>query len=286
MIAKKIPYYTSYLKSEKRYSFHTIISYENDLNQFCLFNEHQSFTRKNVRNWVVHLMKSECSPKTIHRKLSALRSFANFGITQGYFKVNPVNGLALPKIPKRLPVFCGEEDLITLLDHFECSDEKDIRNRLILELLYCTGIRRNELINIRVADLDLVSNEILIRGKGNKQRKIPLLPEIKKTIQNYLNIRSDSVQKSLYLFEIDGKPLYPKLVYRIVNEYLQNIGTLTKKSPHTLRHTFATHLLNRGADLNSIKELLGHASLASTQVYTHNSIEKLKSIYKLAHPRA
>ncbi len=287
--------FLSYLRNEKRYSDHTIRAYENDLNQFRVFSETAGSTEPEfdsllVRLWVVSLLENHVSPRTIHRKLSSLRSYARFLLREGHLKTNPLDKVLKPKMNKRIPLFVDEEHLNHFLDTYEFStDFKGVRDRLIIELLYQTGIRRSELIGLTVHSVDPGSSRLKVRGKRDKERIVPYGNDLAKLMNEYTQKRNDvfplSNEEAL-LLTTSGSPLYPRLVYRVVNRFLRLVTTLEQKSPHVLRHTFATHLLNRGADLNAIKELLGHANLAATQVYTHNSFEKLKEVYNKAHPRA
>ncbi len=287
--------FLSYLRNEKRYSDHTIRAYENDLNQFRVFSETAGSTDPEfdsvlVRLWVVSLLENHVSPRTIHRKLSSLRSYARFLLREGHLKTNPLDKVLKPKMNKRIPLFVDEEHLNHFLDTYEFStDFKGVRDRLIIELLYQTGIRRSELIGLTVHSVDPGSNRLKVRGKRDKERIVPYGNDLAKLMNEYTQKRNDVFplcNEEALLLTTSGSPLYPRLVYRVVNRFLRLVTTLEQKSPHVLRHTFATHLLNRGADLNAIKELLGHANLAATQVYTHNSFEKLKEVYNKAHPRA
>lgn len=290
----KINEFLEYLKIEKRYAENTVISYGNDLEQFHAFSiregyDSMDFNFKTIRNWVVMMMEEGYSPRTVHRKLTSLNTFCKYLIRNGELEANPVEKVLKPKLKKRVPAFIDEQKINDLLDNFEFgNDFEGLRNRLIINLLYQTGMRRGELITLTTRSIDLAGGTIKVTGKRNKQRIIPINDELNKEIGAYLEDReklSGEMVSELFI-TIKGRPIYPGLVYRVVNRYLALISTLDKKSPHVLRHTFATHLLNRGADLNAIKELLGHANLSATQVYTHNTFEKLKSIYKQAHPRA
>lgn len=287
--------FIAYLETEKRYAGHTLISYRNDLNQFhdfCRANgsEVMDLHFKTIRSWVVDLMEKDYSPKSVHRKLSSLRSFCKYLVRLGELENNPVENVLKPKINKRVPSFVDERSINKLLDEYDFGDDyPGVRNKLIINLLYQTGIRRSELIGLTSESADLFNASIKVLGKRDKERIIPIGNELVSEIKIYLSVRNNEfpeTKESSLLLTDRGRPVYPKFVYNIVNRYLGLITTLEKKSPHLLRHTFATHMLNNGADLNSIKELLGHANLSATQVYTHNTFEKLKSIYKQAHPRA
>lgn len=285
-----------YLKYEKRYSEHTISAYERDINQFSEFlfqlnNKKGDFCldSKQIRAWIVELSKNGISQRSINRKISALKSFYNYLEKKTYIAKNPLDNITAPKYSKKIPEFIPEKELNYLFD-FEIfpEDFKGIRDRLIIELLYTSGMRVSELVNLRLKHISFSKNTLYIHGKRNKQRIIPITENIKKQIEQYLKIRKNMVpEKMEYLIITNScKKAYSKLIYRVVNKYLTLVSTKTKKSPHILRHSFATHLLNNGADLNTIKELLGHSSLAATQAYTQNYFEQLNKIYNQAHPRA
>ncbi|MFH0843245.1 MAG: tyrosine-type recombinase/integrase [Bacteroidota bacterium] len=289
--------FLQYLKVEKRYSPHTIRSYQNDLDQFFAWlpennipEDPAEISSHSIRAWIVSLMDKGITSVTVHRKISCLRVFFRYLRKEGKVKGDPLEKIVLPKRKKRLPVFVDEKALETLLDEFSFGDDlAGIRNRTIIEMLYLTGMRRAELIGLRDADVDLESATVKVTGKRNKQRIIPLAKPFLSRLEEYMKIRNEaSVQVSGNWFFLTGKgnKLYDKYVYNVVRGYLSMVTTIEKKSPHILRHTFATHMLNRGADLNTIKEFLGHANLSATQIYTHNTFEKLKKIYKQAHPRA
>jgi len=284
-----------YLKAEKRYSEHTIKAYKNDLNQFHAFCKEQGSESvdlhyRTIRSWVVTLMDRGSSPRTVHRKLTALRTYCKYLIKMGVLDSNPLDRILKPKVNKRVPSFVDEENITRLLDDFSFGEDfTGIRNRLVIDLLYQTGMRRSELVGLKTGSVDLDGKLLKVTGKRSRERIIPLNGELVNDIARYLDLRgevvSDPGQMSL-LVTGKGKAAYDNMIYRIVHKYLALITTLDKKSPHILRHTFATHMLNRGADLNAIKELLGHANLSATQIYTHNTFKKLKSIYNQAHPRA
>ncbi|MCB2196832.1 MAG: tyrosine-type recombinase/integrase [Bacteroidetes bacterium] len=290
--------FLKYLQFEKRFSANTIKSYKNDLDQFADFvvlnfddKKIHLVNEKVVRAWIVSLMEKDFSSTSINRKISSLKTFYKFLLREGHIKSNPMDKVVSPKVAKKLPTFVEEKQIINLLDDYSFGDDfAGIRNKTIIEMFYNTGMRLSELIGLRDNSLDLNNNSIKVLGKRNKERIVPLSISFVKSLKKYIEVRNAEFQQKSnehYLFVTDkGNKLYEKFVYRIVNRYLNLVTTIEKKSPHVLRHTFATHLLNRGADLNSIKELLGHANLAATQVYTHNTFEKLKSIYKQAHPRA
>ena len=283
--------FLNYIKSEKRYSDLTIISYKTDLVQFNSFLlKSFSITNPNkvdfkiVRSWISSLVESDLQSSSINRKISALKSFYRFLEISDYSTHNPTLKIIAPKISKKLPVFVEKSNINELLDKdFFENDFCGHRDKLIIEVFYFTGIRLTELLNIRLNDIDYINSSLKVLGKRNKERIIPLaytlLNKIKLFVKNY-NLDN-------YLFaNKDKNKLYPKKVYRIVNKYISLVSSVKKKSPHILRHSFATHMLNNGADLNAIKELLGHANLSATQIYTHNTIAKLKAVYKQAHPRS
>jgi len=286
--------FLDYLRFEKRYSQHTIISYQNDLEQFFAFLsqygdvEITAITTSYIRSWLAELKGESISSKSINRKISSLKSFFKFFMKQGVIKQTPMTTIVSPKINKRLPVFVEEKNTNTLFSYVEFNDNWMGRtDRLILILFYNTGMRLSELINLKEKNIDTYYSQIKVLGKGNKERIIPVSKELAKEIENYIGLKPVKLEGvTEVLVNEKGKPLYPKYVYNTVKKYLNAVTTLDKKSPHVLRHTFATHLMNNGADLNAVKELLGHSSLAATQVYTHNTIETLKDIYKKAHPKA
>lgn len=290
--------YIQYIQYEKRYSKHTVIAYTKDLDQFFSFISEQYETTdiKNinyliVRSWLVYLMENSISTRTINRKLSTLKSFFKFLIREGEISENPMRKIIPPKSSKRLPAFIEQEKINFLFDETDFGEGfKAIRDKTILELFYATGMRLSELVNLKETDLNFNYNTIKVLGKRNKERIIPFSNKLKVLLNKYLtekNKKFNLKESDKFLFVTEkGKKIYNKLIYRIVNSYLSKITTLNKRSPHVLRHTFATHMLNNGADLNTIKELLGHSNLSATQIYTHNTIDKLKSIYKQAHPRA
>lgn len=289
--------FLTYLQFEKRYSPHTIRSYQNDLDQFFSYLSKDEIamdpaviTSHQVRAWIVSLMDSGIASVSVHRKISCLRVFFRFLRKEGLIKSDPLEKVVLPRRKKTLPVFVGEDELATLLDKNDFGEDfHGIRNRTIIEMLYLTGMRRSELIGLKIHDVDLQEATVKVTGKRNKQRIIPLSKPFTLRLEEYLKLRNeDREANGMEWFFITGKgnKLYDKFVYNIVKGYLSMVTTIEKRSPHILRHTFATHMLNHGADLNAIKEFLGHANLSATQVYTHNTFEKLKKIYKQAHPRA
>jgi integrase/recombinase XerC len=291
--------FIQYIEFEKRYSKHTIIAYKKDLSQFFIFiqqnyslNHPGDITYAMIRLWIVELMNNEIAPRSVNRKLSTLKTYFNFLLKENLISVNPMGKIISPRTPKKLPFFIEKDKMDMLFSRVDFGEGFEaLRNRLILELFYATGMRESELLQLQVSDIDSSNLTLKVLGKRNKERLIPFSIRLNKLIDNYLSERqkliSNPVDKNGFLFvSSSGKPLYPKYIYRLVVKYLSMITSLDKKSPHVLRHTFATHMLNNGADLNAIKELLGHANLSATQVYTHNTVEKLKTIYKQAHPRA
>ena len=285
-----------YLQFEKRFSPNTVTAYKNDLDQFSQFlvsfqTELLNVTHQHVRTWIVSLMDDGIEARTINRKISSLRSFYKFLQREDLIGNSPMIYVRAPKIPKRLPIVITEQKMDILLDAQDVfsNDFQGIRDRLIVELLYGTGMRLSELVNLSDHDINRYEQQIKVLGKRNKDRIIPISKSLTKLIGDYQLQKSNQnfdTKSSALIVTNQGNKVYAKFIYRTVNLVLSFISTHDKKSPHILRHSFATSLLNRGADLNAIKELLGHSSLAATQVYTHNSVEKLKSIYKQAHPKA
>jgi integrase/recombinase XerC len=284
-----------HLKFEKRVSENTIKSYDNDLSQFLTFSEKyennrklSSIDNKTIRAWIIELSTKNLSNKSINRKIASIKSFFKFLIKRQIIKKNPSTLVKSLKAKQTLPLFLKEKDLVVLFKTINLSNTLDeTRSDLILELLYGTGIRINELINLKSKNLDLIRNEIKVLGKRNKERILPINQNIVSKAKLYLNHKKRKSSKSEFVFLTDkGNKLYPMMVYRIVKKCLSSLINSEKYNPHLLRHSFATHILNKGGDLNAIKDLLGHESLAATQIYTHNSIEKLKETHKKSHPRA
>jgi len=291
----RIDEFLIYLQAEKRYAANTIKAYQTVLNQFHAFcqnlgKEGMDLHYKTIRLWVVSQMDSGISPRTVHRKLTTLRTYCKYLIKEGELDANPLDRVLKPKMNKRTPVFVDERNMDHLLNEFAFGDDfEGVRNRLVIDLLYQTGMRRSEILGLKTWSVDHEGKSIKVRGKRDKERMIPLNEELIQSIDGYLALRTQVVTdpgEDALMVTARGRPAYESLIYRIVKKYLALVTTLDKKSPHVLRHTFATHMLNRGADLNAIKELLGHANLSATQVYTHNTFKKLKSIYNQAHPRA
>ncbi len=293
--------FATYLSKVKHYSTHSVKAYTKDilqcadfLNQTFEVHKATEVSESMLRSWLAHLLNEQHSANSINRKISALKSFFRFLQQQGKIIHNPTTELKSLKKPKRLPTFIEEKKINEM--HASAYEDlpdtyADCRNLLIIELLYATGMRRQELIDLQLSSVQLQKQQIKVVGKRNKERLIPLLPQLLPLISHYLELRKQhlniiGIKNNMFFVTDKGSQLYPTFVYRLVRKVLTGISTQSKKSPHVLRHSFATHLLNHGAKLNSIKELLGHQSLAATQVYTHNSIEQLKNIYEQAHPRA
>jgi len=291
--------FIQYIQFEKRYSPHTVSAYQSDLDQFIRFlntpeetiTHPSEITHHLIRNWMVSMMSEDITARSITRKIATLRKYFKFLLQEGVITHNPASKINTPKSPKNLPVVVEDAKLTQMLDDNEVfsHDFKGVRDKLVLETLFGTGMRLAELLGVKETDINVYEGTVKVLGKRNKQRIIPINNELKLLISEYLELKKNQNfnNNSLTLLVTDkGADAYPKLIYLIVQKYLSYISTQNKKSPHVLRHTFATSLLNRGADLNAIKELLGHANLSATQIYTHNSVERLKSIYKQAHPKA
>lgn len=291
--------FINYLQFEKRYSPHTIAAYRADLLQFfqflstdgLLLSSPSAINHGQIRNWMVSLLEQQTSARAVNRKISSLRTYFKFLLREELLSSNPVAKIQTPKIPKHLPVFLDEGKMNQLLDSETVfsDDFPGARDKLIVELLFGTGIRLAELIGLKETDIDLYEQTICVLGKRNKERIIPVNRELMRLLKEFILLKKNQNfhNNSLTLIVTEkGLAAYPKMIYRIVQKYLTYISTQDKKSPHVLRHSFATSLLNHGADLNAIKELLGHANLSATQIYTHSTVERLKTIYKLAHPKA
>jgi len=298
--------FIDYIQYEKRYSPHTVLAYRNDLAQFYLFlkshysvSDIRDVTHPMVRSWLVELMETKISTRSVNRKLTTLKSYYKFLLKEGIVTVNPMRKIVSPKTSKRLPSFVEKEKMDLLFETIDFGEGfHALRDRLLLEMLYDTGMRLSELVNLKESDIDFHHSNLKVVGKRNKERLIPFSDKLATLLKTYLHEKrllagspeipvSHIKAMETPLFVTDtGTRIYPRFVYRTVTKYLSQVTTLQKISPHVLRHTFATHMLNNGAELNAVKELLGHASLSATQVYTHNTIEKLKKIYKQAHPKA
>lgn len=296
-VTDNITGFLDYLRFEKRFSQHTLLAYQRDLEQFAQFLAGQygiltieEVTPVFLKSWLAHLrVEQEVQVRTINRKISSIRSFFRYLLRKGLILQNPSTVLKVLKTPKRLPAFIKEEQTQEVLKPSEEENWKERTGLLLLEMLYNTGLRVSELANLKEHHVDFRAAHIKVLGKGNKERIIPLKPDMLNALQAYLEEKirlSAQVSRDQLFVTAKGTPVNVKYIYREVRSRLGSIGQISKKSPHVLRHTFATHLLNNGADLNAIKELLGHASLAATQVYTHNTIEKLKQVHKQAHPKA
>ena len=288
--------FISYLRLEKNYSHHTIKAYQKDIEafaQFCMEHHGEEdimgISYPLVRNWIVDLSDHGVSNRTINRKISSLQAYYKFLLKVGDVSVSPLVKHRALKTSKKVEVPFSEKEMEAILSEIPFADDfAGERDKLIIELLYATGMRRTELVNLKIKDVNFSTQVIKVLGKRNKERIIPILPSTIAQIKNYLAKRSElekEVDSSFLILTKEGLKIYETLVYRTINKYFSLVSPKVKKSPHILRHTFATHLLNRGADLNSVKELLGHSSLASTQVYTHNSIAELKKVHQKAHPR-
>nr|MCS3812943.1 integrase/recombinase XerC [Mucilaginibacter sp. X4EP1] len=295
-----------YIKFEKRYSPHTVSAYKSDLDQFFNFLNNpdkqspapepviihpSQITHHHIRNWMVQMMGDQILARSIGRKIATLRKYFKFLLQEGLIQINPASKITTPKVPKNLPVIVEDTRLVQMLDDniVFSNDFNGQRDKLVMEMLFGTGMRLSELLGVKETDINIYEGTVKVLGKRNKERIIPVNNELKLLVAEYLELKKNKnfSNNSLTLIVTDkGADAYSKLIYLIVQKYLSYISTQDKKSPHVLRHTFATSLLNRGADLNAIKELLGHANLSATQIYTHNSVERLKSIYKQAHPKA
>lgn len=284
-----------YLRFEKHYSEHTVTAYSHDLEQYLSYNNSsfdedrvELFSRDKIKGWIVFLLSQGLNPSSVHRKISSIRRYCRFLMREGVFIINPVQHVTLPKKKRLETPFVPEKQMQDLLDCVEYPETlSGKRNKLVLEVLYHTGIRLSELLQIRTSDIDTQQLQVKVKGKRNKERIIPFNQSMIKSLQEYLPYRASLENNCEYLIVTEkGKQGYPKLIYRIVHEHLQLVSSIKRKSPHVIRHSFATHLLNHGADLNAIKELLGHANLSATQIYTHNDIQSLKKVYEQAHPRA
>ena len=283
--------FISYLQFEKRYSEHTVVAYRQDLNAFTEFaelnkiSEFADLSSSFIRSWIVYLIDGGMKNKSVNRKLASLRTFYKWLRKEGLVAQSPMTKVRGPKNERRLPVFAKESELsLKNMEGLFTEDFEGIRDALMLELFYQTGIRLSELIGLKLQDVQ--GNQIKVLGKRNKERIIPISNDLLQKIKMYIELRNDirSEQPNLFILK-SGKKLYPTFAYRKINYYLGEVTSLDKKSPHILRHTFATHMLNRGTGLETLKDLLGHASLSATQVYTHNSFAQLNSIYSQAHPR-
>ena len=286
---------TDFLLLEKKYSQHTAIAYQKDIEMFQLFLSREFPESKlsdvnysQIRNWIVELVNTNITNRTINRKVSSLNSYFKFLLKIQSVEFNPLRKHKALKVSKKLQIPFSEIEIASVLNSIETDSFEGLRDKFIVELFYSTGMRRVELVNLKLSDVNLSQGQVKVLGKQNKERYIPLLPNVLDTYQAYLIKRSNlKVIKDLTALFLTrkGVKVYEKLVYRVIINYFDTVSTKVKKSPHILRHSFATHLLSNGADLNSVKELLGHSSLAATQVYTHNSVSELKKVYEKSHPR-
>lgn len=283
-----------YLEYEKKYSRHTILSYQNDLAQFInhITSQGSEFipsdiSYQEIRHWIGILMSEKLAARSVNRKLSALKSYFRFLQRQQIISSNPMSKISGPKTPKRLPVFVDENQMQHLFEDITFEEGfKGNRDKLIMDLLYQTGIRRAELAGLKETDIDFYNSGIKVLGKRNKERIIPISLGLKRNLEAYLKVKKEhKLTNPILLVNQKGQAMSDAAIYTTVKKYLSQVTSIRKKSPHVLRHTFATHLLNNGADINAVKDLLGHANLSATQIYTHNTIEKLKTSYKQAHPR-
>jgi integrase/recombinase XerC len=284
-----------YLQTERRSSVHTVLAYQKDLQSFSTFLQEQfeldspeDANMEMVRSWIVDLMDKKLSPGSVNRKISSLKAYYNYLLKRGIIGKTPMQNIHSLKRGSSLPVYVDQDKMHTLLTEMLPGDDfASLRNRLVILILYATGIRLSELITLKTSSIDFAGNRLKVLGKRNKERIIPFSVKMKEEIQAYIKVKEKTFPMAgeWLIVTNKGEKAYPKLIYRIVHTALTGY-TATRKSPHVLRHTFATHLMNNGASLNAIKDLLGHADLSATQIYTHTSIEQLKSIYSRAHPRA
>ena len=285
--------FLQYIQYEKKYSSCTVFSYHNDIYQFQNFlSEHYSIEIENtqlkhIRSWILYLKGQNIESTSINRKLSALKSLFKFGLRNNHVKTNPCTKLQSLKTPKKLPIFFKTSELDNALETAENAKNNfaEVRNNIILEILYQTGIRRAELIGLKDSDFNFFSLTLRILGKGNKERIIPISKSLKEKAEEYINIKNQIFDSPYFILTDNGEQSYPNLIYRIVKTSMSEVSSLNKRSPHVIRHSFASGLLNNGAEISAVKELLGHANLAATQIYTHTSYEQLKKAYKQAHPR-
>lgn len=295
--ADMVDSFLKYISFEKRYSKHTVSSYQNDLEQFHSFIQDKfqtenlsEATQLMIRSWVLSLMDANISARSVNRKIASLRSYFKFLLKRELIQKDPTSKIRSLKVSKELPSFADEQEFSTFLDNILFPESfEGRRDQVILEMLYGTGIRLAELLGLKVSDFNQGQSTIKVLGKRNKERVIPISKALGELVRIYIDEKNHAFshdQNSYLIVNKDGGQAYSMLIYRTVKKYLSQVSSIDKKSPHALRHTFATHLLNKGADLNAVKDLLGHSSLAATQVYTHNSLEKLKSVFDQAHPKA
>ena len=295
VLEQRLNDFLQYLRFEKRYSHHTLTAYQKDLDQFHQYisqqfdiSEVEPLALFHVRSWLAGLKDDNQTPRTINRKISSLNSFFKYLMKTGVVQKNPVSQLHALRLPERLPTYLKENETDRLLEELQFEEGfKGFTERVVCDLLYQTGMRRNELLELKEKDIEWSLKQVRVLGKGNKERLLPVSPMLLETLKDYINEKQNIANHDtnhLLILE-SGQPLYAGYIYRVVKKYLTIATTQKKKSPHVLRHTFATHLLNNGANIQAIKDLLGHSSLAATQVYTHNNIDKLKEIHKTSHPR-
>jgi integrase/recombinase XerC len=294
MFDERLTDYIQYLKYEKRYAIPTLVAYQKDLEQFRDYltefsiTEIRDISHFHIRGWLAGMKERKLSARSINRKITSLNTYYKYLLKLGYAETNPVRKLHTQRLPERLPVYLKEQETQYLLGELQFEEGfKGITDRLICELLYATGMRRNELLQLKETDIEWNLNQLRILGKGNKERLVPVSAALLDSLRDYLQEKRklEKYDDAVLLNLASGAPLYAGYIYRTITNYLGQTTTLKKKSPHVLRHTFATHLLNNGANIQAIKDLLGHSSLAATQVYTHNNIDKLKEIHKQNHPR-
>lgn len=285
--------FLQYIQYEKKYSSCTVFSYQNDINQFQEFLSTNYSTTieetqlKHIRNWIILLKQDNIKSSSINRKISALKSLFKYGIKNNYVKTNPCIKLQSLKTPKKLPIFFKESELNNALETSKNSenDYTSLRNHMVIDILYQTGMRRAELIGLKDSDFNFFSLTLRILGKGNKERIIPISKKLKEKAEQYIELKNQIFDSPYFILTDTGEQAYPNLIYRIVKNNMSEVTSLEKRSPHIIRHSFASGLLNNGAEISAVKELLGHANLAATQIYTHTSYEQLKKAYKQAHPR-
>lgn len=295
-MTKNLNAFIDYLSLEKNYSKHTVLAYQNDINIFLLFlkDEFDDMSLEEVnyvqiRRWIIDLSNQNLSNQTINRKIASLKAFYLFLLKTKSISINPLMKHQALKSQKIIQTPYSKKEIFMVLDQLEqANDFENLRNKLIFQLFYFTGMRRSELIHLKLNDIDFSNNTLKVLGKRNKERLIPIIPELQKSLQIYINERKsylDVLQVDELLISKNRVKISESFVYKTIKSYLYTVTEKVKKSPHVLRHTFATHLLDNGADLNAVKDLLGHSSLASTQVYTHNSLQALKNVYSKNHPR-
>ncbi len=294
IVTMHLDIFLAYLQHEKRYSGHTVEAYRTDLEQFYQYiletfeiNSISEVSHLYIRSWMAQMAENQLTTRSINRKLSSLRAYCKFLLKRELLPKDPTLKIQPPKTNKKLPVYLEAQEIGRLFEEVDFGEGfPGMRDRLVLELLYGTGMRRAELVNLKDGDIDLSRRYIKVLGKGNKERLIPIGEQLAESLRYYIKAKREAFGGDWLLVTDKGTHMQPAMAYKIVNKYLALVTTVYKKSPHVLRHTFATHLTNNGAEINAVKDLLGHSSLAATQVYTHNNIEQLKDIYKNSHPKA